>query len=212
VGGLLKSRSYFFQVRGVNGSAVGKRSQRVGHATIRTQGSATGPTYRVMTYNVCSSKCSDWPRRSVPAADRIATFSPDVLAAQEASNLATPDGYTRAYDKSAKRLFFKTSRFDLVRANYIYLGNGRYAVWAELIDKASQQHVIFVDTHLTSGSGEAEALARRDEVTVLLRQVAAINPGNLPVVHAGDYNSHKNRSNDYVADVFHASGVYDAYD
>ena len=34
------------QVRGVNGSATGARSKRVGHTTIRRQGTNSGPGYR----------------------------------------------------------------------------------------------------------------------------------------------------------------------
>ncbi|MCW2750782.1 MAG: hypothetical protein JWR83_1892, partial [Aeromicrobium sp.] len=118
--GLVPGGNYFFQVRGVNGSQAGSKSNRVGHTATRDQGSASGPTYRVMTYNVCSRVCDEkqttkysWARRQPPAFERVATYKPDVLAAQEADNLDAPPGYTRALYKSGKKLFYKTNRFDL---------------------------------------------------------------------------------------------------
>ncbi len=34
----------------------------------------------------------------------------------------------------------------------------------------------------------------------------------MPVVYGGDFNSHKNRSNDSVATEFHKAGLYDSFD
>jgi endonuclease/exonuclease/phosphatase (EEP) superfamily protein YafD len=43
-------------------------------------------------------------------------------------------------------------------------------------------------------------------------RLKTVNPTGLPVVFAGDFNSHKNRSNDSVATAMHRNGYYDAYD
>ena len=39
-----------------------------------------------------------------------------------------------------------------------------------------------------------------------------MNPERLPVVYAGDFNSHKHRSYDSPADVMHDAGYWDAFD
>src|SRR3954452_15839933 len=54
---LKNGTDYFFQVRGVNGSRVGSKSNHVGHTTIRYQSQSPEASYRVMTYNICSDKC-----------------------------------------------------------------------------------------------------------------------------------------------------------
>lgn len=253
---LTRGADYFFQVRGVNGSRTGAKSKRVGHAAILDQGSPSGSAYRVMSYNVCSRVCDEkrttrywwkWssertgPSRQPGAMERIKTFAPDVLAAQEANFLETPPGYTSAVEFSGKKLYFKSSRFDIAqgltpdsqscgdddvpeapetgpRVGYFCIGENhgggnRYAAWAELVDARTQKHTIFVDVHTVTGSGSKAAAQRRDEVKAMFRAMKYdVNPDGLPVVFAGDFNSHKNRSNDYVADVMHQYGYYDAFD
>ncbi|KAA1395173.1 endonuclease/exonuclease/phosphatase family protein [Aeromicrobium ginsengisoli] len=240
--GLVRGVPYFVQVRAVNGNAVGARSKRVGHATILRMEPGNGPTYRVMTYNVCSQKCAGWDTRQPAALARITAYSPDVIAAQEAIFLNVPAemGYTEAIEKSSKRLLYKTSRFDLAAPTtpippkpatspagcdrtwpqstkgYVYLGyhgqGCRYAVWAVLVDKQTGDPTVFVDVHTVSGDSEARAVLRTAEITTLTQHMKEINPGNLPVVYAGDFNSHKNRTNDDLRIVFHHQGYYDAYD
>lgn len=238
--GLARGKDYFFQVRGVNQGTVGTKSSRVGHTTILSQGLDAGGIYSVMTFNVCSRACSSWDGiRDAAAVERITTYEPDVVAAQEADNLTTvpTTSYTQALYKSGKRLLYKTSRFTTARwpagtvapsspstvcydatkrVGCVYLGyhgdGNRWAVWTELIDKTNGKRVIFVDVHTVSGDTEARALDRKEEIATLISAMTKINPSHLPVVYAGDFNSHKNRSNDYLAGVFHTAGYYDAYD
>jgi endonuclease/exonuclease/phosphatase family metal-dependent hydrolase len=240
--GLVRGVPYFVQVRALNGSAVGQKSSRVGHPTILRIPPGTGPTYRVMTYNVCSQKCSGWDGRQPAALGRIRAYSPDVIAGQEAVYLSVPTemGYAEAIEKSSKRLLYKTSRFTLAPATtpvpakpaktadgcdatwpqstkgYVLLGyhggGCRYAVWAVLVDKQTGDRTVFVDVHTVSGDTETAANQRTAEVTTLTRHLAEINPGKLPVVYAGDFNSNKSRSNDGLSTVFHKQGYYDAYD
>lgn len=238
--GLSRGIDYFFQVRGVNGSHVGTKSNRVGHTTIYRQGPNTGPVFRVMTYNVCSRVCSGWSTRQSAALGRITAYQPDIVAAQEANYLPAPSGFSQALYWSGKRLFYLSSRFDPVigpgdgalppktsqgcspthsekdRTGYILLGfhdNGcRYAVWTELIDKATRQHTIFATVHTVAGDTLTRSQERRTETLALLAAMQSINAAGLPVVYAGDFNSHKNRAYDYVADAFHGAGYYDAYD
>lgn len=241
--GLVRGVPYFVQVRALNGSAVGQKSSRVGHPTILWVPPGTGPTYRVMTYNMCSQKCSNWSGRQPAALGRIRAYAPDVIAAQEAIYLAMPAelGYAEAAEKSSKRLLYKTSRLssvaptstvpakpgkssqgcDLswpqVTKGYVFLGyhggGCRYAVWAVLADKETKDRTLFVDVHTVAGDNETAADQRTAEITTLTREIAAINAqAKLPVVYAGDFNSHKNRANDDLALVLRKQGYYDAYD
>jgi endonuclease/exonuclease/phosphatase family metal-dependent hydrolase len=224
VTGLARGKNYFFQVRAVNGSKVGARSQRVGHTTIRRQGAGTGPTYKVMTYNVCSDKCSGWSGRKPSVLGRVAAYDPDVITFQEAERdlLTGADlpGYVRVGQKSAKQLYLRADRFDIAtgpdgapRTGYVSMGHGKYAVWGEALDRtAAGKRVIFVSVHTTPGKTTEAADRRESEITKLVKAMSTINVERLPVVYGGDFNSHKNRDDDHVATVFHQAGFYDAYD
>lgn len=241
---LSRGANYYIRIRAVNGSKRGAFSNRVGHTTIRQFEVARGGTYRVMSYNVCSRVCSGWPTRQPGALERVAKFRPDVLAAQEADNLAIPAGYAQAHYKSGKRLMFNARRFTmdigaleptvlppaLPSANTTrctptrtwgsygevllgYHGGGcRYGIWAILNDAQTGARTLFVNAHTVAGDNTSRATYRKAEIQELTRQVQAINPDALPVVYAGDFNSHKNRSNDYLRGVFNAAGYFDAYD
>jgi endonuclease/exonuclease/phosphatase family metal-dependent hydrolase len=234
LGGLVPGRSYFVQVRGRNSAGVGSRSSRVGRTTIVSHSATTHTNFRVMTFNVCSEKSGcmtpwSWSTRRPRVLERITTVNPDVLTLQESKALASSDvdgapsavlpGYVRAFYSSSKALYFKDARFDLAarddvpRAGSISLGNGRYAVWAELLDARNPgQHILAVSAHLTPGKDATAAALRSGETTKLLSGVAAANDTGLNVVIAGDFNSHKNRSNDTVGRVMNGAGYRDAYD
>lgn len=239
--GLAPGTDYFVRVRGVNGSKRGSYSNRVGHTTIRQFEIARGATYRIMSYNVCSRVCSGWAGRQPAALQRVTTFRPDVLAAQEADNLVIPDGYAQAHYKSGKRLMFNARRFTMdlgaleptvlksvttggrctptrtwgsygeVLLGY-HGGGCRYGIWAILNDAKTGARTLFVNAHTVAGDNTSRATYRKSEVQELTRQVQAINPDMLPTIYAGDFNSHKNRKNDYLRGVFNAAGYYDAYD
>lgn len=238
---LRPGQNYFVQVRAVNGSKRGSKSNRVGHTTIRRMDVAGGPSYRIMTYNVCSRVCSAWSTRQPHAQQRIKAYWPDVVAAQEADNLVPPASYTQAHYKSGKRLVFKTKRFTMAPGTpgpdvlesvdtgdrcspsrtwgsygEILLGyhdgGCRYAVWAILSDKTRDASTMFVNLHTVAGDSSTRARERQAEIQALTATISAVNPEGLPVIYAGDVNSHKNRSNDHVRTVFNKQGYYDAYD
>lgn len=239
---LRQGANYFVQVRAVNGKRVGTKSTRVGHTTIRRMDKASGPTYRVMTYNLCSDVCSGWSKRQPGVLERIRAYKPDVVAAQEASNLTAPvPGYEQAVYMSAKRLLFKSSRFtvapsgpvppkpsvdpvtkctpswDGTSTGWVFLGRHdkgcRYAAWAVLIDKKTGDYTVFVDVHTVAGTSTLRDQQRKDEITTLTQFVAAkFSASKIPVVYAGDFNSHKHRAKDSLRSVFHRQGYYDAYD
>jgi exonuclease III len=188
----------------------------------------------------CVAGGGAWSRREATFLKVVAARRPSVLALQESKVLASGrptavPGYTRAAYWSSKSLFFDSSVYGLVtkdgtprealdgslrscaeapggRYGCLDLGGGKYAVWAELQDLASGQRVVYVSAHTTSGKGETEALARRAEVRRLLAGVRTVNAEGLPVVLAGDWNSHRNRSNDYVGAELRAAGFRDAFD
>lgn len=225
--GLTPGQTYCVQVRGKRGKHYGKRSRRTCKPTILTRGAPTGPAYRVMTYNVCATACQNktgaasWSTRRALATSLIQSQSPDVLALQEHSHSASAPLLTQTLSAdyaattyvSAKDLLFRRDRFTLARTGSIELAPGKYAVWAELNDvKANNAGVIFVSAHLTSGKSSEKDLLRQTETERLIAAVERENPGDLPVIYAGDFNSNKSRPLDAPAKVFAAAGYYDGYD
>jgi len=221
ISGLSPGRTYCFQVRALAGSSVGFKGGHACKPTIRSLSAPRAGQYDVMTFNTCSDACSGWSRRAAYARKVVATRDPDVLATQESGAWSTPpSGMAGTAVKNAKRLFYKKSRFTLARSGAMTLSPGRYAVWAELVDRPTYKRIIFVSAHLTQPMNQYALRGR--EVGNLLTQMKRINPAGREVVYAGDFNSNKNRgtwsastgfgSQDTVGRKFAASGYYDAYD
>jgi len=180
-----------------------------------------------MTFNACSTNCSGWSTRHSAALEAIKSRQPDVIATQEADEWTTPPpGYAEAQYMHAKRLFYKTSRFALApytsgpNSGFVQMSPGRYAVWAQLVDRDSAKEIIFVDAHTSYANADYEL--RGQEVQNLIDHMDQINSGGLPIVYAGDYNSNKHRgtydeaagfgTQDTVGRTFARAGYYDAYD
>ena len=210
---LVPGTTYYFRIRGVNGSVLGT------YTTVGTLHLSTAPiSVDVLTYNLCGQdKClgSDnvmkhWsPTRKPLAGALVRTTASDIIATQESGDKDTNfitelPGFGKAMYKSGKMLFYKTSRYTLLRTNYITLSsaNKRYAVWAELQDKATRTRFIVADAHTSPTKGKYYDDLRKAETTALLSGVKSINTAHLPVIYAGDYNS--NKSN------LKSSGGYDA--
>lgn len=183
---------------------------------------------------------TDPTARQPRALERIAAAAPDVIATQEAGNLVTPEGYTEAVDVSAKRLYFKSSRLALApgpsypdapkdrlgcrattaadaQAGHIFLGyhssKCRYAVWAELVDQRTGKAFLAVNVHTVTGTSKGAVANRAKEMATLLSGVRAVTASRpVPVVFAGDFNSHKNRADDVVGKAMSKAGYRDAYD
>ena len=188
----------------------------------------------------CVDGGGSWSRREATFQKIVAARRPSVLALQESRNLAfgrptSVPGYTRAAYWSSKAVFFDPAVYGLVtkgetprealdgslrscaeatdgRYGCLELGGGKYAVWAELEDLATGRRVVYASAHTTSGKSESSARTRQAEVTRLLAGVTALNVERLPVVLAGDWNSHRNRSNDYVGTELRRGGFRDAFD
>ena len=92
----------------------------------------------------------------------------------------------------------------------------RHAAYVTLADLATGTQFVVVSVHLdarhsTKASTEhtLEAL-RATQLAAVLKRVAAVNPGNLPVVLAGDLNSWQNNQNGYRAhDALVSAGYFD---
>jgi endonuclease/exonuclease/phosphatase family metal-dependent hydrolase len=181
----------------------------------------------VMTLNACADVCGRWSSRQKAALKMVRVRHPDVLATQESYAWHTaPPGYALAAYKSAKRVFYKKARFTVAktstgarRAGGITLSAKWFAAWAELIDRKTGKHIIFVSVHTTPGSDYAK---RGREMNNLFNRMKQINTAGRTVVFAGDFNSHKHRgtynestgfgSQDSVGKRMAQSGYYDAYD
>lgn len=117
VGGLRRHTEYWFQVRAVNGSKVGSRSNRVARVTMiasPTIDAATRPLHSLMSYNVCSNSCGRWGKRRGIIEQDIARVRPGVVAVQEASqwrNARIP-GYAETEGGHDNRLFYRTSTYE----------------------------------------------------------------------------------------------------
>ncbi|KQX71714.1 MULTISPECIES: endonuclease/exonuclease/phosphatase family protein [Aeromicrobium] len=248
---LTRGKDYFFQVRGVNGKKRGSKSTVVGRTTILRPGPAQGLLpVRVMTYNVCSDVCdvlgttsNSWAAsRQLGALERVGSSGADVVAMQEAGKLSiAPPGYTEAISYSAKRLFYKTARFDVAPGlkpsatfqptggkcrltsetdrptGVVFLGRHsggcRYAVWAQLVERSTGRTFMMVDVHTVTGQTKASTDNRRTEMNELIAVLKQANPQRLPVVYAGDFNSHKQtKTSDSPRPVMNARKLYDAYD
>lgn len=260
--GLKSGTNYFIQVRAMNGSTAGSRSSRVGHRTIRAQGTATGPYYKVMTYNLCTRACMEsntpgdagyytywkWSTRMPYAVERIESHAAGVVMLQEAEceaatdrpKIMPPAGYASIFCRSAKQMYFNDARFDLApgeecrtvddpfpfnnpaapedcTSGSIFLGThgggNRFAIWAELIDRAAgNKRTLFVNAHLVAGSTGERVAERKVESYKLIDEIRKINTEGLPVVYGGDFNSHKGRTTDSVAAAFNTRGYHDAFD
>ena len=181
------------------------------------------------------------PTRQSSVLERVASSGADVVATQEAGRFSVPpNGYAQAVHYSAKRLFYNTARFDLapgaaptttfdpatgcrvtseigLPTGVIFLGRHaagcRYAVWAELTERSTGRSFLMVDVHLVSGKTQATADYRRSEIYQMLSTVQQTNTKGLPVIYAGDFNSHREtKPSDSTRTPMQASKLYDAYD
>lgn len=229
VDGLRPGQFYCFQVRGLNDSGQGMKSRKACQYTIAEQGADTGATYRVVTYNTCGVACPGWASRLHGAAELVGAQQPDVVALQETpedSGMAGALGdFTQVQAKSGKALLFRKSRFDVAResgkerSGILDLGldpragKHRYAVWAELIDRQnSGKRVIFASVHLSPGGDDlVNDDFRRRETINLIAGLRRINPDDLPLVVAGDFNSNQGRTYDSPTALMDAAGYGNAF-
>ncbi|MEO6604847.1 MAG: fibronectin type III domain-containing protein [Aeromicrobium sp.] len=198
--------TYYLRVRGLNDAVIGTFSA-VGTIRIGT----AGTTARVVTYNLCgqdkclnsTNKMKTWSStRKTLAGAIVRSANADIIATQESSyddtNFGTQlPGFKLAHHRSAKSLFYKSSKYTEVSSGSITLSSSlsKYAVWADLKDIATGTRLIAVDAHLLAGKGKSKDDERTKETTILIAAVKRINPSGLPVIYAGDYNSNASNAN-----------------
>ena len=242
VTGLDRNTMYCFQVRGLNGSSTGNRSQRHCKMTQHKFNNTNNATASVATFNVCghASSCNSWTTsRESAVIDRIVQANADVVNIQEGfgridrlDTLLTPKGYALASKSGTEAVFYRTAKLELVpepedskfascdgaechRAGKFNLGGSATAAWAELKLKANAKRYVFASAHLTSGKDPEDDSARRAETESLIIQaktVARSVAGEFSIIFAGDFNSNRSRSNDAPRIRFAQSKWYDAYD
>ena len=80
------------------------------------------------------------------------------------------------------------------------------------MDRETYQNVLFVSVHLAHGKDRPEYDAqRRKDATNLVAGIARVNPGVLPVVVGGDFNSYEQRAYDGPGDVLRGAGLADSF-
>lgn len=228
--GLQPGKRYHVRVRPQNLPVTGSYTAAVTRG-LPTQSAAL----RVVTYNLCGQdKCRStrnsatvpkWSARKKAAGALVRGTGSGIVSTQESGDKDTNfitqlPGFKRAAYRSAKSLFYDTARYEMTRSGPLTLDSARnrYAVWAELVDKATGTPVIVVDPHLEPGKGRTNDVLREAQTQRMLSQVAALNTEDLPVVYAGDYNSNKDNADqkkypggyDAVRKAFTAADVVDS--
>jgi endonuclease/exonuclease/phosphatase family metal-dependent hydrolase len=159
-----------------------------------------------------------WSKRKSAAVSLIRRAAPNVIAVQEgspfigkhhtrqAADLAHALGYTLAHTEITYRHphWFRTGDYILYNksvlkavghGNHWSLGGGkidRFAAYQVLEDRATHAKFLFVAPHLMVGAGSHWDALRQHQTQVLLKKAKAHDAkvGNLPIVYAGDFNSH----------------------
>ena len=175
----------------------------------------------VMTYNVRYDNPEDslnnWKYRKENAANAIRFYDIDILGTQEVlhNQLLDMKSILPEYEvigvgrKDGKEqgeysaLWFKKSRFSLVKSGYFWLSQTpdvpgslgwdgaceRIATWAILKDKRTNKSLFVLNTHLD----HIGKVARRESVKLLLNSISKIGK-KLPVIVTGDFNSNPSSS------------------
>jgi endonuclease/exonuclease/phosphatase family metal-dependent hydrolase len=219
--GLNPASKYYFKVRVLNadGSAASEYSG-VDSGTTPAAGFVAG--IKVASYNVLKpgSGANSWTKRRGLLAANITANDPDVLGLQEttavwvsgangkkvrqwydlSSRLSSKYAYTTTDNTSGTRLLYNKDRFSVVSSGYQRLSplmptGPRYAVWAILRDRTSNDRLFVINTHLQPPKGssakavKATWTARNKQASAVVKLIAAKNPEHLPTVVTGDMNS-----------------------
>ncbi|MCD9154119.1 endonuclease/exonuclease/phosphatase family protein [Aeromicrobium duanguangcaii] len=210
VTGLNGGMTYYARARGVNGTVKGAwgpvSKTRLAPKPVR----ATVATYNLCGEDKCRSADSPaWFLRYVPkwsvrkplAAAVVRSADPDIIVTQESAtktafHTALP-GFTRGAYKSAKTIYFRSSRFSALDGGWMTLDSEtkRYATWNLLRDRQAGTAFIVVDAHLEPQKGKARDDRRRKQTARLISRISALNPHGLPVVWGGDWNSNASNAN-----------------
>lgn len=233
--GLSPNTTYYYKVRALELSGA-DASQYSAVASATTPGAGYVPGFTVASYNVLKTGSGpSWTKRRAAVAANLLSTTPDVIGAQEAlqTKVSGVKGakvpqwqdlldllgskYKAATTKNSQgtRLYYNSSRFGLVESGIKGLTTigkyTRYAVWAILQDKISDEQVFFANTHLEPGSNtSAAAKAARKQQAAEIMELANEVAGERPVVVVGDLNSSRAASTTNGAyQTFRAGGLVD---
>jgi len=230
VPGLTRGKDYFVQVRAVNAQGkAGNKSSRVGHGTILAEGSGSATKYSLLTWNICSNKCSGFSARQKLINARIVELSPSMVTLQEATEYTkAPTGYGFAYKGRSTVLYDKdvfslavTGEQTVPSAKYGPAGGG--ISWGVLKDKSTGRLSVVFSTHLKSGDSKSAVKQRVYEagkIAAVVRSTMAMLRVEYPKLAwdtaatfvAGDINSNKSRTTDGTIAAIEKTGWHDAFD
>ncbi len=208
--GLDGGTTYHLRVRGINGTVVGRWGP-----TSTTKLAQVPVAATVLTYNLCGEdRCrtatsGDWFLRNVPAwttrkplaGALVRSASPDVVITQESATSTAFQtqlpGFAKGGYKSARAIFYKTSRFTALAGGWMTLDSEtkRYATWNRLRDRRTGTTFFVVNAHLEPYKGVTLDQRRDLQVRRLIARVDALNVQDIPVIWAGDWNSNDSNAN-----------------
>lgn len=210
VTGLNGGMAYFARVRGVNGAAKGPWGPVSRIKLVSAPARASVATYNLCGENKCrTSDSGAWFLRNVPkwavrkpiAGALINSAEPDIIAAQEAATSTAfhtvLPGFSRSSYKAARSIYYKPSRFTVLDGGWMTLDdrNKRFATWNLFRDRSTGTAFFVANAHLEPYKGAKLDTMRNKQTLRLIRRIQALNPHNLPVVWAGDWNSNKSNAN-----------------
>lgn len=228
-------KTYYYRVRALNGSSASPFSPVVS-ATVHPR----KQTLRALTYNVRSANLAHdeapWSKRLPAVVGLIKSDSPDVFGVQEAG--AYVHGRTRQVDTIASHLSgYKVANTDTMPGGDVVRWHGDYIVYRRSamtpIRKGGQwtlgqQHyaaynafrtkqgarLLFVSTHLMTGSGTTPDSQRKSETAALLKDAHAYanKLGISSIMVVGDFNSYYGRWHtvDTPGNAMRSAGMSDA--
>ncbi|GAA3536242.1 hypothetical protein AFL01nite_08680 [Aeromicrobium flavum] len=209
VTGLNGGMTYFARVRGTNGTVKGAWGpvSQVKLAPVPVR--ATVATYNLCGEDKCRPGNDAWFLQNVPpwavrkplAGAVVRSATPDIVATQESGTKTAfhteLPGFTRGASKSAKTIYFRSSRFAAVDGGWFALDadRKRYATWNVLRDRSAGTAFFVANVHLEPHKGAARDILRDQQTARLVSKVRARNVHGLPVVWAGDWNSNASNAN-----------------
>ena len=175
-----------------------------------------GQSMTLLTYNIRFDNPADgadaWPERRDFLAGQLRFHKPDVFGIQEGLHRQVEylqeqlPGYAwvgvgrddgrQAGEYSA--LFYRTDRFRAIESGTFWLSETpdtvskgwdaalpRICSWALLEDTATQSRIMVFNTHFD----HIGKMARKASATLILKKMAGLNTGGVPMVLLGDFNS-----------------------
>lgn len=186
--------------------------------TTATQPSTSGPL-RVLTFNVLCRACDKegyppWEQRVGAVRDVLERHDADLVGLQELvghDDLAEVLGPASPYHVVSyglgpwvyadAALLVRDSRFEVIDSGELWLSPHpgrpfsagwkrislpRYAAWAHLRQRSDGFELLFVNAHFDNNG------PNKDGAAALFHQVFGSTEGSLPVLVAGDFNTHRN--------------------